>query len=46
VVTIMNRKSHWEHVYATKAADELSWFQPEPVTSLRLIEAAGVNSAT
>ncbi len=28
---------HWDDVYGTKAADEVSWFQREPVTSQRLI---------
>jgi hypothetical protein len=39
-------KSHWERIYTTKAPDEVSWFQPEPVASMRLIEAAGVQPAT
>lgn len=29
--------SHWDEVYATKAADSVSWFEPSPVTSLRLV---------
>jgi len=29
--------SHWDTVYATKRADEVSWFQAEPTTSLRLL---------
>lgn len=37
----MNCKDHWNQVYETKAPDELSWFQPSPATSLKLIEAAG-----
>lgn len=42
----MDRKEHWEQIYTTKASDEVSWFQPEPLTSLRLLDAAGVNPAT
>lgn len=38
----MDRKRHWEHVYETKTATEVSWFQPEPTLSLRLLEAAGL----
>jgi SAM-dependent methyltransferase len=38
----MNRKAHWDRVYATKASDAVSWFQPEPATSLCLFDAAGV----
>ncbi len=37
----MDRKSHWEQIYRTKASDGVSWFQAEPTLSLRLIEAAG-----
>jgi len=29
---------HWDTVYATKASDEVSWFQATPTTSLRLLE--------
>jgi len=28
---------HWDAVYTTKATDDVSWFQSEPVTSLRLL---------
>lgn len=38
----MNRTEHWNHVYQTKASDDVSWFQAQPATSLRLIEACGV----
>jgi len=31
---------HWEGVYASKAADEVSWFQRDPDVSLRLVERA------
>jgi hypothetical protein len=34
----VGRKKHWEHVYATKADDEVSWTQADPRTSLALIE--------
>jgi hypothetical protein len=42
----MDRKQHWEHVYATHSADALSWFQTVPAASLRLIEAAGLTGDT
>jgi SAM-dependent methyltransferase len=35
----MNRAEHWDHVYRTKAADRVSWFQPDPRLSRELIEA-------
>jgi len=34
------RESHWERVYETRPADEVSWFQASPATSRRLVEAA------
>jgi SAM-dependent methyltransferase len=36
----MNPTAHWERVYATHSSDDVSWYEPEPVTSLRLVEAA------
>jgi hypothetical protein len=42
----MDRKQHWERVYETKAATEVSWFQSEPVLSLRLLDAAGLNAGS
>ncbi len=38
----MNLKEHWNHVYQTKAHDDVSWYQSRPATSLKLIEACGV----
>jgi ubiquinone/menaquinone biosynthesis C-methylase UbiE len=34
----MNRKSHWESIYATQSPASLSWYQPHPQRSLDLIE--------
>lgn len=31
-----DRKTHWENVFATKAENEMSWFQPDPKTSIHL----------
>jgi hypothetical protein len=42
----MKRKTHWEQIWATRESISLSWFQPEPTTSLRLLEAAGLTPAT
>lgn len=36
----MNTKQHWESIYQTKGASEVSWFQPEARLSLRLIQEA------
>ncbi|MFM9943733.1 MAG: methyltransferase domain-containing protein, partial [Bacteroidia bacterium] len=34
-----NRKEHWEHVYATKQPNEVSWTQEVPKTSLDFIHS-------
>jgi trans-aconitate methyltransferase len=33
---------HWNDVYATRGVDERSWSEPEPTTSLELLEVLGV----
>jgi ubiquinone/menaquinone biosynthesis C-methylase UbiE len=38
----MNRKEHWNQVYQTNAADDVSWYQTRPAISLKLIHACGV----
>ena len=42
----MERKQHWEQVYLTKGETEVSWFQTDPLTSLRLLEAAGLTGSS
>ena len=39
----IERRTHWNEVYATKSADKVSWFQPRAEMSMRLIQASGVN---
>ena len=39
----MQSKSHWEKVYATKSATELSWYQQHADLSLKLIQNANVS---
>ncbi|MGO9007375.1 MAG: class I SAM-dependent methyltransferase [Beijerinckiaceae bacterium] len=39
----LDRRSHWENLYATKAETEVSWFEEAPVISLELIAAAGAS---
>lgn len=41
----MNAQAHWEHIYETKAADEVSWYEPHLNASLQLIERAAVSPA-
>lgn len=31
--------THWEEIYQSKGVNDVSWFEGEPVTSLRLIDA-------
>jgi len=38
----MERKTHWEKVYRTTAAEELGWYQAHPIMSLNLIESTRV----
>lgn len=40
--TTDTRIDHWQNVYATKTADEVSWYQERPSTSLDLIRATGI----
>jgi hypothetical protein len=39
----MDRKQHWDGVYAEKAEDAVSWFQAHPETSLALIHSVGLD---
>ncbi|MBM4054396.1 MAG: class I SAM-dependent methyltransferase [Planctomycetes bacterium] len=38
----MNRKKHWETIYANKSPLEVSWYQKEPLLSLQLIHNTGI----
>ena len=38
----MDRKAHWERIYAEKSPQEVGWYQSEPSLSLRLIRHTGV----
>jgi 2-polyprenyl-3-methyl-5-hydroxy-6-metoxy-1,4-benzoquinol methylase len=38
----MQTKTHWETVYTSKSADEMSWFQEHSEISLDLIKRTGV----
>jgi hypothetical protein len=42
----MDRRAHWQDVYAAHASDTLSWFQATPRASLALLERAGVHADT
>ncbi len=38
----MQDKNHWDKVYATKAVDDVSWFQPHAEMSMRMIQTSGI----
>ena len=42
----MDRKAHWEDVYATKQPTEVSWYQAVPTRSLELLRQAGAGPET
>lgn len=35
----INRQNHWENIYLNKAANEVSWHQDVPATSIQFIQA-------
>ncbi|MBC8196403.1 MAG: methyltransferase domain-containing protein [Candidatus Marinimicrobia bacterium] len=37
-----NRKNHWENIYQTKELENVSWFQPNPKTSLNFLKEFNV----
>ena len=39
----MERRAHWQQVYASKAETEVSWFQERPSASLALIRGTGLD---
>ena len=39
----MDRKAHWEQVYADKSPQQVGWYQREPSLSLQMIRHAGVD---
>ncbi|CCD95545.1 conserved hypothetical protein [Bradyrhizobium sp. ORS 375] len=41
-----DRTTHWQTVYTTKAETEVSWYQDQPATSLRLIREAGAGPSS
>jgi SAM-dependent methyltransferase len=42
----MDHKKHWNHVFETKAEQDVSWFEALADTSLQLLEAAGLDADT
>jgi SAM-dependent methyltransferase len=42
----LQRREHWDRIYATKTDLDVSWFERTPTLSLRMIHAAGVTPDT
>ena len=42
----MDVRDHWNRVYTTKSDEQVSWFEPLPAVSLKMLDAAGVNPDT
>ena len=42
----MDVRDHWNRVYTTKSDEQVSWFEPLPAVSLKMLDAAGVNAGT
>ena len=40
---MLDRKEHWEKIYAEKKPAEVSWYQQKPETSLELIDAVSAS---
>ncbi|MDI1354937.1 MAG: class I SAM-dependent methyltransferase [bacterium] len=38
----LKRKAHWETVYQTKELKDVSWFQPNPATSLEFVKQSNL----
>lgn len=38
----MNAKTHWEHIYETKAPTQVSWYQEHAQFSLQFIQKTGI----
>ncbi|MEZ4911885.1 MAG: class I SAM-dependent methyltransferase [Saprospiraceae bacterium] len=38
-----SNQDHWDHVYATKRLEDVSWYQPIPRQSLEYIDACGLD---
>ncbi len=41
----MTNEHHWKQVHDSKAEDQVSWFQEQPETSLRLVRNSGLTTA-
>lgn len=42
---MVERRDHWENIYASRGEDEVSWFQKNPSCSLDIIAQIGIDKA-
>jgi len=42
----MDTRDRWNTIYATRSDRQVSWFEPFPAVSVRMMEAAGLTSET
>ena len=42
----MDRRQHWNDVYRSKGEQDVSWFEARPDVSLRLLDDAGITTAS
>lgn len=40
----MTTQDHWNRIYSTKSDLEVSWFEPLPEISVRMMESAGLTA--
>jgi len=38
----MGRHEHWNRIYSTKTAEQVSWFETSPAVSLQFLQSAGL----
>jgi hypothetical protein len=39
----MERKTHWENIYSTKAFEEVSWYQKSPENAITALKQASLS---
>jgi SAM-dependent methyltransferase len=42
----MDRTEHWNQVYEANGSSDVSWFQPVPLNSMRLLDVAGLTPSS
>jgi hypothetical protein len=43
---VVDRRDHWQGIYASASPDQVSWYEPLPVVSLRLVRGTSSPSAS